>query len=142
MIAIDTNILVYAHFPRLPKHQASRERLGELAESGARWSIPVFCVGEFFRIATHRRLFDPPFSTVEAIEAIKRVLASPTLIILYPGGEYLRLLYEAMLEASTTGNLVFDAQIVALCRESGVRALLTEDRDFHRFEDFPTEHLA
>jgi len=31
------------------------------------------------------------------------------------------------------GNLAFDAQIVALCRECRVRALLTEDRDFGRF---------
>jgi len=36
-------------------------------------------------------------------------------------------------EGEVTGNLVFDAQIVALCRESGVSQLLTEDRDFGRF---------
>jgi predicted nucleic acid-binding protein len=40
------------------------------------------------------------------------------------------------------GNLAFDAQIVAVCRESGVRALLTEDRDFSRFEDFPVERIG
>jgi predicted nucleic acid-binding protein len=28
---------------------------------------------------------------------------------------------------------VFDAQIVALCLEHGVRDILTEDRDFGRF---------
>jgi predicted nucleic acid-binding protein len=31
--------------------------------------------------------------------------------------------------------------IVALCREAGVRALLTEDRDFDRFPGFSTLHL-
>ena len=32
------------------------------------------------------------------------------------------------------GNLVFDAQIVALCREHGISTILTNDRDFRRFE--------
>ena len=34
------------------------------------------------------------------------------------------------------------AQIVPVCREHGVRTLLTEDRDFHRFGDFAVEHLG
>jgi predicted nucleic acid-binding protein len=37
---------------------------------------------------------------------------------------------------------VFDAQIAAVCREWGVRALLTEDRDFDRFAGFATERLS
>ena len=32
-----------------------------------------------------------------------------------------------------TGNLAFDAQIAALCREHGVGRLVTRDRDFSRF---------
>jgi predicted nucleic acid-binding protein len=31
------------------------------------------------------------------------------------------------------GNLAFDAQLVAVCREHGVVEILTEDRDFARF---------
>jgi predicted nucleic acid-binding protein len=38
-------------------------------------------------------------------------------------------------------NLAFDAQVVALCREAGVTALLTEDRDFDRFRGFRTLRL-
>ena len=52
-----------------------------------------------------------------------------------------RLFAEAVREADAIGNLVFDAQIVALCRESGVSRLLTEDRDFDRFTGFSTERL-
>jgi predicted nucleic acid-binding protein len=38
--------------------------------------------------------------------------------------------------------VVFDAQIVALCRESRVSVLLTEDRDFDRFPAFGTARLG
>ena len=142
MTAVDTNILVYAHREELAKHRAARDRLTRLAEGAERWCIPVFCIGEFLRVVTHPRLFDPPYSSQEGWEAIQRVLASPSLLILNPGRDYLRLLGEAILESDATGNLVFDAQIVALCREAGVRSLLTEDRDFYRFHNFPAEHVG
>lgn len=141
MIAVDTNILVYAHRVELPKHQAARDRLTRLAEGSDRWAIPVFCIGEFLRIITHHRLFDPPYSSGEACEAISRVLASPSLSVWNPGVNYLRLLQEAIIESQASGNLIFDAQIVALCREHGASCLLTEDRDFDRFSKFPTEQL-
>lgn len=47
----------------------------------------------------------------------------------------------AVKEADPTGNLVFDAQIVALCREAGASALLTEDQDVDRFRGFRTLRL-
>jgi predicted nucleic acid-binding protein len=62
--------------------------------------------------------------------------------VLYPGPAFPELLFEAIQESQAGGNLVFDAQIVALCREAGVRALLTEDRDFARFRGFPVERLG
>lgn len=141
MIALDTNILVYAHREELSKHDPARRRLIALAEGDADWAIPVFCIGEFLRVATHPKLFAPPFTSREAIDALDRILQSPSLRVLHPGARFLNLLGAAMLEASAVGNLVLDAQIVALCRETGVSSLLTEDRDFDRFPGFPTTHL-
>jgi predicted nucleic acid-binding protein len=40
------------------------------------------------------------------------------------------------------GNLVFDAQIAAVCLEHGATTLLTEDRDFSRFRGITTVSLA
>ena len=38
-----------------------------------------------------------------------------------------------LLASSATGNVTFDAQIAAVCREQGIAKLLTDDRDFSRF---------
>jgi toxin-antitoxin system PIN domain toxin len=141
VIAVDTNVLVYAHRAELVKHEAAAARLVALAEAPAAWSVPVFCLGEFLRVVTHPRLFDPPFTPSEACRALERVLASPSLEVISPGPSYPELLLEAIREADAVGNLVFDAQIVALCRESGVSVLLTEDRDFDRFPAFVTTRL-
>lgn len=142
MIAVDTNILVYAHREELEQHPRARARLVHFAEGKELWSIPVFCLTEFARVATHARIFDPPYSVAEVREAIGRLLESPSLRLLHPGERFADLFLAAMAEAHATGNLVFDAQIVAVCREHGVRSLLTEDRDFARFPGFPTESLS
>lgn len=141
MIAVDTNILIYAHREELPQHHKARTRLTALAEGAARWAIPIFCLGEFLRVATHPRLFAPPFAVDEACEAIERLLESPSVFVLLPGERFWPLFTQAAIEGDAAGNLALDAQIVALCRESGVSALLTADRDFDRFADFKTMRL-
>ena len=134
MIAVDTNVLVHAHREDSIKHELAHARIVALAESPARWAIPVFCIGEFIRVITHPRLFHSPHSADEACEALSRLLASPSVTVLSPGADYPALLVQAIREANAVGNLAFDAQIVALCREGGVSQLVTEDRDFDRFK--------
>lgn len=133
MIAVDTNVLVYAHREEMPQHEAALARVTSLAEGRATWAIPVFCIGELLRVLTHPRVFAPPFSADEGCEAVSRLLGSPSLRILAPGERFPELLLAAIREARAVGNLVMDAQIVAVCREAGASEILTEDRDFARF---------
>ena len=67
MIAVDTNILVYAHRKELPDHALALSRLTELAQGRTPWAMPVFCLGEFLRVVTHPRIFDPPSTLDEAL---------------------------------------------------------------------------
>ncbi len=140
MIAGDTNVLIYAHREGSPRHAAAVRRLTELAEGGALWGLPVFCLGEFVRVVTHAR-FVPPTPLEEASAFLSGLLDAPSARLLMPGGRYWTLLHQALLEGRAAGNLAFDAQLVALCREAGVSILLTEDRDFGRFRGFKTERL-
>ncbi len=72
MIAVDTNILVYAHRVDSPWHEAARDRVRELAEGRAPWAIAWPCLHEFYAIVTHPRVYAPPtpqavaFGQVEA----------------------------------------------------------------------------
>lgn len=40
MIAVDTNILIYAHREDSPWHAAAKSRVVELAEGTSSWAIP------------------------------------------------------------------------------------------------------
>ena len=78
-------------------------------------------------------MFERPSSLAEAWGAIEGLLESPTLRVLYPGQRYPALFRDALEGGRATGNLAFDAQIVAVCREGGASRLLTMDRDLARF---------
>lgn len=133
MIAVDTNILVYAHREEFPPHDKARARLVELAEGREPWALPVFCIGEFLRVVTHPKLLNPPSTLEEATGSLVGLLESPSVVLLNPAQNFWPILMETARAAGAKGNILYDAQIVAVCREHGVREILSEDRDFTRF---------
>jgi hypothetical protein len=133
VLAVDTNVLVHAHREESPFHQRARSWIERLAKDPTPWAVPVFCLGEFVRVVTHPRIFDPPSTIDQAVGAIEALVASPSLRVLEPQERFVALLAAALREGDARGNVAFDAQIVALLREHGVERLLTEDRDFSRF---------
>ena len=141
MIAVDTNVLIYAHRGETAWHEAARTRLVTLAEGPVRWGLPVFCVTEFMRVVTHGRVFNPPSSVSQAAMFIENLLAAPTCELVRPGAEFLDLLMEIARQSDARGNLMFDAQIAALWLEYGIDTVLTNDRDFGRFDSLQVQSL-
>lgn len=142
MTAIDTNVLVHYHREELPKHREALALVRKLAEGDAPWAVPVFSLGEFLRVVTHPRVFDPPTSVDDAAAALAEVLKSPTASILGPGQRYWPLLQQVLTQSQAAGNVVFDAQVAALCIEHGVETLVSEDRDFARFKGVEAMPIA
>lgn len=122
-------------------HKSALRRLTSLAEGRDPWALPVFCAGEFVRVVTHTKVFDPPTSLDDALSAIDHLSQSPSFRLLCPGENYLSFFQDVCRQSKARGNLIFDAQIVALLREHGVDTILTEDRDFTRFSGVRVEHL-
>lgn len=141
MIAVDTNVLICAHRSEIELHSRAKGRLTEIAARGESWAIPVFCLTEFIRVTTHRRIFHPPSTLSQAIEFLKGILAAPKCHIALPGEGFFRLLESTLQKSDARGNLAFDAQIAALCQEHGIQRLLTNDRDFERFDKLDIEYL-
>ena len=133
MIAVDTNVLVYAHRRDAEFHATAADRLGALAEGHSAWAIPWPCLHEFFAITTHLKIYSPPSTREQSIAQIDAWLASPTLSVLSESAGYWEQLRKLLLGAKVTGPLVHDARIAALCTTNGVRELWSADRDFGRF---------
>lgn len=133
MIAIDTNVLVYARRAESAHHAAARTLIANLAEGTTPWTLPWPVVYEFVRVVTHARVFDPPSPLDAVLHDLESLLASPSLTMLGEGPAHVRHMSEQLREGAAAGNLAHDAHIAALLIEHGVTELLTADRDFARF---------
>lgn len=133
MIAIDTNILVYAHRGDSPWHSAARLCITELAESRTPWAIPWPCLHEFLGVVSHPRIYAPPTPIEKATEQIDAWLESHSVVLLSESEDYWRELRPILATARVSGPQIHDARVVALCLQHGVRELWTADRDFSRF---------
>lgn len=133
MIAIDTNILVYARREETPFHRQAYKILNDLASGESPWALPWPCVYEFLRIVTHPRVFDPPTPLEDVVEDLESLFQSPSLILIGEGIAHSAHLSRAIRAGYASGNLVHDAHIAALAIEHGVHEFWTIDRDFNRF---------
>lgn len=140
MIALDTNVLVYAHRTDSEWHQKARTAVMEVAEGPSAWAIPWSCLHEFLAIVTHPRIYRPASTIEQAFEQVRAWLESPSLVLLTESDAHLPTLERLLTESRSTGPRVHDARVAALCVEHGVSELWTLDRDFARFAGVPTKN--
>ena len=135
MIAIDTNILVYAHREDNPFHDAAFAKVREIAEGSGAWAIPWPCLHEFLAIVTHPRIYNPPSPLEMAMDQVAAWLESPTVTTLGEGPGHWPTLRGLIGQGKVTGPKIHDARIAALCLQHGIRELWSADRDFSLFPD-------
>lgn len=140
MIAVDTNILVYAHRADSHWHRRADRLVADLAESPSAWAIPWPCLFEFFAIVTHPSIYNPPTPPKDAWIQIRRWLESPSLAMLAEGPGFAETLESVMGRAGIRGGAVHDARVAALCAYHGVKKLYSADRDFSRYPQVHTEN--
>lgn len=133
MIAVDTNILVYAHREDTEWHDRASVAVAGLAEGTREWAIPWPCIHEFLAIVTHSRIFRHPTPMTQAVGQVDAWLESPSLVVLAESDEYFDTLREIVSRSRTAGPRIHDARVAALCLAHGARELWTADRDFSTF---------
>lgn len=133
MTAVDTNLLVYAHREDSPWHKAALRAMTQLAQASGPWAIPWPCVHEFLATVTHPRIYRPPTPPDLALETIRAWMVSPGLHLIGEGPDYFNRFEQLVRSGKTTGPMIHDARIAALCLDHGIRTFWTADRDFSRF---------
>jgi len=133
VIAVDTNLLVYAHREDSPWHAVAWKHVSGLAESGAPWAIPWPCVHEFLAVVTHPRIYRPPTPLARALEDVESWRESPSLHLIGEVAGYWEVLKSLLTAGRVAGARAHDARIVAICRQHGVTELWSADRDLTRF---------
>lgn len=133
MIAVDTNILIYAHRSDVEWHAQARAHISSLAEGRVNWGIPWPCVHEFLAIVSHPRIYDPPSTIADAADQVDAWLASPVAALLGETEQHWDVLKDVLFAGRVRGAVVHDARVAAICMANGVTEFWTADRDFSRF---------
>ena len=135
VIAVDTNLLVYAHREDSPHHGRALACVTRLAEGTGRWAIPWPCIHEFLAVVTHPRIYVPPSPLAVALAQADTWCASPTVVLLAEAEGYWEVLRALVDRARVSGPGIHDARVAALCLVHGVSEFWSADRDFGRFRD-------
>lgn len=136
MIAVDTNVLVYAHRREATEHRVAVDLLGALACGNRPWAIPWPCIYEFFSVVTNARIWKDAASTpAQAWEQIAAWTDSPSSTLLAETEEFRDHLQAFALRSRVRGPVIHDARVAAICVAHAVEALLTRDRDFSLFPE-------
>jgi uncharacterized protein len=141
MVAVDTNVLVYAHRRETDEHDAARALMQSLAASGRPWAVPWPCVYEFISVVTHHRIWREAASTPDqAWLQLDAWFGAPALRLLSEGEGFAPVLERFVRRSRVRGPVVHDARVAAICVAHGVETLYTRDRDFGLFPELRTEN--
>jgi predicted nucleic acid-binding protein len=127
LIALDTNLLVYAHRTEAPEHRAATAAMEQAARGP--WGLPFPVVAEFWTVVTSRAAGPRPASPKEAGAFLDDLWSAgarpllPSLQLAIEVGQWARKL-------EVRGPRIFDLQIGLIALENGARELWTHDAGF------------
>jgi predicted nucleic acid-binding protein len=130
VIAVDTNLLIYAHRAGCPEHTAARQAIEQAAGSPHGWCIPLPCLFEFWSVVTHPSCAGGPSSPATALDFIESLATTGGAQILEPGAHLGQRCLRIAASLSVIGPRVLDLQIGLLALEAGVTELWTHDAGF------------
>ncbi len=85
MMAIDVNVLVYAHREDVKDHRAYRDWLESVINSNTAYGLSELVLGGFIRVVTHPKVFEAPSSLEVAIAFAEQVRTAEHAVCLAPG---------------------------------------------------------
>lgn len=131
LILLDANILVYAHAPESPHHEAARDWLESVLRGPARVGFPWPTLLAFVRLLGNPQVVRRPVSLGEAWSRVQGWLLLPQAWIPLPGERHLEI-FTGLIAGESRGSLAHDAHLAALAIEHGL-TICSADGDFARF---------
>ena len=129
MIALDTNLLLYAHRARTPEHARARKAIERASTEGAGWGIAAASLAEFWAVATHSASAGRPSTPAQAASFVRALVRAGAQIWL-PGPGFGDRLLQVAIDLEVIGPRVFDLQIGLAAFEGGATELWTHEARF------------
>jgi uncharacterized protein len=130
MIAVDTNLLVYAHRAGCPEHAAARRAIEAAANDTNGWGIPSSCLFEFWSVVTHPSSTGGGSSPASARGFIEALVDTAGAAIFPPPSSLVPRCLQLADQLDVRGPRIFDLQIGLTAIEAGVTEIWTHDDGF------------
>ncbi len=130
MIALDTNVLIYAHREGAPEHARARAAVLAALDHSGGWGICLPTVSEFWSIVTHPKMTGGPSSPAVVAHFFHYLITEGHGNIWTPGPGFGQRLLRWAASLKVRGNRIFDLQIAVVALEHGVQEIWTHDRNF------------
>ncbi len=132
MLALDVNILIYAHRREDSAHEFYRNWLESLVTSREPFALSVLVAVAFVRIVTNPKLTGQPTPLTHALAVIDELQRQSNCRVLHPAERHWELLSRLSRATQAQGVAVADAQHAAIAMEYGC-TWVTRDRDFEQW---------
>lgn len=133
MIAIDTNLLIYAHRTALPEHRGAREAIERASRDPRGWGIALPSIAEFWSVVTHPGSSGRPSTPVQARGFFRELIIEAGAKLWMPHEGFWERLLELARELGVAGPRIFDLQIALTAVENGAVEIWTHDSRFLAF---------
>jgi toxin-antitoxin system PIN domain toxin len=133
IILWDSNLLLYAALPSTTHHERCRALLESVLSGEEHFAVSELILSSVVRVATNRKVLDPPASTDEAVAFCRSLIDHPSSVSIAPGPRHWQI-YEDLVSASgISGSDTSDAYLAALAMEHGCQ-WWSSDEGYGRFE--------
>jgi predicted nucleic acid-binding protein len=132
MIAIDTNLLIYAHRSSVPEHEAARHALEAASRDARGWGISVASISEFWGIVTHPASAGGASSPEQARELLRALIETGDMQVCSASGGSTERLLQLACDLNVSGGRIFDLQIALSVFDNGASEIWTHDANFVR----------
>jgi toxin-antitoxin system PIN domain toxin len=129
MIAIDTNLLIYAHRAATAEHRRARQAIEAALNAPGGCGITMPSIAEFFSVVTHPAASGKPSSPRAAADFLAS-LREAGVEELVPGPGFASRLVQVAADLGVAGARIFDLQIGICALDGGAIELWTHDGNF------------
>jgi toxin-antitoxin system PIN domain toxin len=130
MIAVDTNLLVYAHRTSTPHHAGAKRSVSAAAADSRGWGFTLTNLLEFWSVVTHPAAAGRPSTPVEASSFVRVLVRDGNARIWSPAEGLAQRLTTLATEMKVSGPRIFDLAIALTAVEAGATELWTHDVGF------------
>ena len=134
MIALDTNLLVYAHRSGVPEHASAQRAIERASEDPEGWGVALPTVAEFWMNVTHPTALGGPSTSQQASDFLRSLLVDGSGgLVWMPREPFWTRLIQVAFDLNVRGVRIFDLQIALTAFDNGATELWTHDRGFVPF---------